>query len=330
MRHVLHLGSYAQGVNDIVYLMQRALAPLCELKALDLRLYRRVLRLRIPSAWVDCDEGRHWLRREKIEPVLRDFRPDVVVCNAGGISFRPDYHEELRRRGLLRVGIALSDPDVFPRHGQVFAKHFDLFYTNARSSLADYQAIGVEARLLPFAGLPEFHRPMPEVPKRFDVVVVGAARPERRAFVEHLREKGISVGAFGAGWSRSPFARRRAVHGEAHVRAINSGRMYLSFSATQAGHRNVKVGVFEAAACGACILTERFEEMESYFEYGREILGYATFDEALEWIRRCLGDEPFRRSIAERCRARLSAEHTWRHRWEGVLRDVEWRRLSRL
>ena len=329
MLRVLHVGSYAQGVNDIVYLMQRGLAPLCELKALDPRLYRRVLRVRIPSSWVDRDEGRHWLRREKIEPVLRDFGPDVVVCNAGGLSFRPDHHEELRRRGILRVGIALSDPDVFPRHGRVFAHHFDLFYTNARASLGDYQAIGVGVRLLPFAGSPEFHRPMPEVPKRFDVVIVGAARPERRALVEHLRNEGITVGTFGAGWSRSPFARRRGVHGEAHVRAINSGRVYLSFSATQAGHQNVKVGVFEAAACGACILTERFEEMEPYFEYGREILGYAHFDEALEWIRRCLADEAFRRSIAERCRERLLAEHTWRHRWARVLRDVEDKRAGR-
>jgi spore maturation protein CgeB len=107
------------------------------------------------------------------------------------------------------------------------------------------------------------------------------------------------------------------------VRAINSGKIYLSFSATRAGQMNVKVGVFEAAACGACILTERFPEMEAYFEHGKEILGYSTFEEALELTRRHLADEGLRRAVAERCYRRFLAEHTWGRRWRKVLADVE-------
>ncbi len=320
---VLHLGSYFQGENDIVNLMQRGLAPLCDMKAVDLQLYRTLRGRRIPSSWVEPDEGRNWLRPDKIDPIIEAFQPHVIICNAGGISFRPEHHERLARKGVLRAGIALSDPDVFPYHGRVFAKHFDLFYTNARSSIPDYEAIGVKARLLAFAGLPEFHRRIPGVRKRFDVVVVGGARPERIGFIENLRARGISVGVYGGGWPRSGLFRTKAVHGEAQVRAINSGKIYLSFSKTTAGFVNVKAGIFEAAACGACILTERFPEMEYYFKYDKEILGYDSFEEAVNLIKRYVSADGLYREVAGRCYRRFLAEHTWHHRWQKVLADVE-------
>lgn len=323
MLRVLHLGSYSQGSNDIVFMMQQALAQLCDLQAVDLQLYRRFLHfLKIPSTWVHRDEGRNWLIFDKIEPLIEAFKPAVVVCNAGGISFRPEHHKLLEAQGIVRIGIALSDPDVFPYHGRVFSQYFSLFYTNAKEALPRYTKIGVAARLLPFAGLPQFHRPMPDVPKRYDVIVVGEWRPDRQGMVDALKKAGLKVGLFGAGWSRLGRLWPSSVHGQAHVRAINSGKMYLSFSRTLAGFMNVKIGVFEAAACCSCILTERFDEMADYFEYGKEIVGYESVEEAVELATRYAHDEKSRSEIADNCYKRFLSEHTWQYRWTKVLADV--------
>ncbi|HUT53005.1 MAG TPA: glycosyltransferase [bacterium] len=323
MRRVLHLGSYLHGVNDIVYLMRQDLTPLCELTAVDMRLY--------PGRWrywplhrplVEPEGKVNWIRPERIGRIIARARPEAIICNAGGLSFRPEHHQRLADQGIIRVGIALSDPDVFPDHGRLFARYFDLFYTNAEKSLADYQAIGVRARLLRFAGSPRLHRPRPEVPRTCDVVVVGGARPDRRELVDKLRSAGFSVGLFGRGWN-SPPRRDVIVRGESHVQAINSGKIYLSFSQTMAGYINIKVGIFEAAACGACILTEKFPEMESCFEYGQEILGYTSHDEAVELVRTYIADPERRQEIADNCYRRFGAEHTWNRRWEQVLTDLE-------
>ena len=87
---------------------------------------------------LDCegrpyDRGRHgpvWLRWEKLQSTVEQFRPELIVCNAGGLSFRPAIAEQLRRSATL-VGIALSDPDVFEPSTSRIANNFDLFLTNA-------------------------------------------------------------------------------------------------------------------------------------------------------------------------------------------------------
>ena len=98
----------------------------------------------------------------------------------------------------------------------------------------------------------------------YDVVIVGHARQERIALVDKL-EKICSVGTYGAGWKNS----LGVVNGKKHVDAINSGRMYISFSKTVAGFNNVKVGLFEAIACKQVVFTEYMEELADYFEINK-------------------------------------------------------------
>ncbi|RAZ93259.1 spore maturation protein, partial [Klebsiella oxytoca] len=79
----------------------------------------------------------------------------------------------------------------------------------------------------------------PEGKKKYDVVIVGHARKERMETVNRLSLK-YRIGTYGNGWKDS----LGVVNGIEHVKAINSGKMYLSFAATMAGYENVKVGIF--------------------------------------------------------------------------------------
>jgi len=258
-----------------------------------------------------------------VRELVADFKPDAIICNAGGMTLTPQLHTELKQQGIVTVGIALSDPDVFPHQGKHYAHLFDLYYTNAEVSVAQYAEIGVIARLLPFAASPSFHRPLPDVKKIYDIIIVGHPRADRLAVVKEL-DKHFKVGLYGKGWKRwGVFPRGRQVNGEEQVRALNSGKAYLSFSKTVAGYINVKVGLFEAIACGAAVFTEEFPEMDKYFTYGKEIVGYSTLEELVHKLKRYINHPSDLTTLAENGRARLLRDHTWAKRWQQVLGDVD-------
>ena len=72
------------------------------------------------------------------------------------------------------------------------------------------------------------------------------------------------------------------------------------------------VRLFEAAACGTPIVSDRWEGLETFFEPGREILIAESSEEVLGWLREMPDEE--RLAIGARGRARVLGEHTAAHR----------------
>jgi len=305
------------GENDIVFLMAHDLANICDLKIVDTGIYhkRRDWYSQDPT-WYPPNPVR-WLHHERVLSAVAEQRADFVVVNAGGMSLREETVEALGREKVVCIGISLSDPDVFAYNGRVYSHLYDLFYTNSMYSLENQYDKTTNLRLLPFAASVKLHRPIEGIDKKYDVVVVGHAREDRTETVEALKRR-FSVGLFGSGWGEGVFP----VTGADHVEAINSGKMYLSFSRTAAGFANVKVGIFEAAACKAMLITQFFPEMERYFKYGSEVTGYLRTDELIEIVDFYLKNEHLREWIAKNSFERLVKEHTWKKRWETVLNDI--------
>jgi spore maturation protein CgeB len=80
------------------------------------------------------------------------------------------------------------------------------------------------------------------------------------------------------------------------------------------------VRLFEAAACGTPIISERWPGLDSLLEPGREILLANTGAEVLSLLRD-VGEEE-RRALARRARQRILSEHTAAHRAEQLERYV--------
>jgi spore maturation protein CgeB len=318
---ILYIGSNYQGSNDIVNQMRLALSrmPGVKVVSFDPGLYEQ------PSSRYVFEQGKvNWLMNHVVERLVEQHHPDTIICVAGGLSLTIEMHQKLAAQGVTRIGIALSDPDDFTSRSKYFAPYFDLFYTNALESLSSYKEIGVDARLLPFAANPFFHRPL-RVPQPYDVVIVGGSRPDRVEMVKAMRFRGLRVKCHGRGWRHRWLVKlgfSTEVHGSEQVAAINSGKLYLSFAATVAGFTNVKVGLFEAAACAACILVQDFPELHNYFEPGTEIVTYTSQDNAIAKARHFSRNPDEAYQIGLAAYARFLSEHTWWHRWHAVLTDL--------
>ena len=315
---VIHYGSYWMGENDIVNTMSDDLGDLCEQIKFDLKIYSNKMDKRVKTKLSTPNGCLCVLDSKQIKEDIENINPDIVICNAGGIVFEDDVFEYAKKKHIKTVGISLSDPDVFPYNGVLYASKFDNYFTNSMYSFThQYNKEITNIGIMPFAASIKHHFYIPDEQKIFDLVVVGHARDDRTSIVSNLR-KICNVGLFGAGWCGG----LGQVHGKALVRAINSGKMYLSFSKTVAGYNNVKVGLFEAMACNQFVITEYMEELENYFEIGKEIVCYHTIEELLDIVHFYLSNESERKKIQQAGYERFLQEHTYKHRWIKLLHEV--------
>lgn len=81
---------------------------------------------------------------------------------------------------------------------------------------------------------------------------------------------------------------------------------------------------FEAPMCGAVHLTNRWPELQEYFEEGKEMLFYGSKEELLDKVRYYLhpSRDSLRQEIRRRARRRAENDHTWLRRFELVWRTL--------
>lgn len=87
-----------------------------------------------------------------------------------------------------------------------------------------------------------------------------------------------------------------------------------------AGH-SPSVRLFEAAACGTPVISDRWDGLEEFFEFGTEILVADTSEEALRLLRETPPERA--KEIGRAARARVLAAHTAAHRAEELERHLE-------
>lgn len=145
----------------------------------------------------------------------------------------------------------------------------------------------------------------PDRQPKIDLLLVEAARrlPEKKFIVagpqypESLR------------WPENV---ERIIHlnPELHAKFYSSSRMTLNVTRrdmVMAGY-SPSVRLFEAAACGSCIVSDNWPGLDEFFVEGKEILIPQSTDEVLRYITQ-IEDAEMRR-IGDAAQARVTAEHT--------------------
>jgi spore maturation protein CgeB len=103
-----------------------------------------------------------------------------------------------------------------------------------------------------------------------------------------------------------------------HPRFYSSARWQLNATRAdmvQAGW-SPSVRLFEAAACGAAMISDRWPGIEHFFTPGEEILLPESTEEVIEILRATRDDD--RRALGLAARERILAEHTAAHRAEEL------------
>jgi len=226
------------------------------------------------------------------------------------------------------LAAAFAEPPDTPRTFRQLIPRYDmiLLYGGGPPVQSAYAQLGAEAAHLIYNAVdPDEYYPVPaEADKQSDLLFMGNRMPDREQRVHDLFFKAaalapeLSFVLGGNGWADCPMPEN--VRWIGHVptgdhRAWNcSARVVLNINRSDMASMGYSppTRVFEAAGCGACVLTDAWQGIDTFFEPADEVLVASSAEEIVERLRATSPE--LARNIGAAARARVIAEHTYEQR----------------
>jgi len=223
---------------------------------------------------------------------------------------------------LERLSRDWQDPfrQLIPRYDLI------LTYGGGDPIVSAYRALGAADCIPIYNALdPETHFPVqPDTRLKADLSFLGNRLPDRENQVEEfflrvaerLPEKRFLLA--GSGWEDKPRAGNVGYLGHLGTcehNAFNCSPLaVLNISRASMAEKGDSPAtcVFEAAGAGACIITDRWEGIDHFFEPGWEILVASSGDEVAEILDRLTPAQAI--AVGARALVRVRTQHTYTHR----------------
>jgi hypothetical protein len=273
------------------------------------------------------------LARKAQRHVVRDAElaePDIVVNLDESLAF--PIVEEIRAIAEAPVVFWYPDsPGRLGREMQVLGR-YDAYFFKDSDTVRYYRSIlGLNAHFLPEACNPRWHKPEGrpgEGHAEPTVLVAGNLYATRFVLLRELIRRGIGVELYGPPpprWlpTEPRLARTRGylAHQE-KARAFRAAPIVLNSLASHEGD-GLNCRLFEAAGCGAVVLTEWRARLPDFFEEPAEVSSYRTFDELVAQVKSlCKLDADARGRLGEAAASRAHGEHTYLHRFDSILSSL--------
>ena len=181
---------------------------------------------------------------------------------------------------------------------------------------------------LPEACNPRWHRPLVEPGTEPYLVIAGNMYSSRVRLLDRLVAKGIPLKIYGPGFCRwlgeSPA--RRAYTGK-YIAREEKARVFRAAAGVlntlhPAEVSGVNARLFEAAGCGAAVLTEFRPVVPDLFRVGSELLTFHDFDELIDQAARLLNETGLTRHLGDAACRRAHSEHTYELRLTAILERI--------
>lgn len=250
--------------------------------------------------------------------------PHILIAQTWAGFVDPKLLGEIRDRfGTLIVNIGMDDRHQYWGR-QVGAEwwgtrglipYLDLALTAAPECVEWYEKEGCPARFFPEASDSDIFHPMPELPKIHDVCFVGGRYGIREKIVQALRNAGVRVTSYGAGWEGGRLENTDV------PKLFAQSKIVLGIGTV--GHCSdfyaLKMRDFDGPMSGSLYLTHDNVDLYSLFEIGKEMVTYSSSLDCVEKVKRYLYDDRAREAIASAGRARAVRDHTWDKRFQSLL-----------
>jgi spore maturation protein CgeB len=243
-------------------------------------------------------------------------------------ALMPSVVRQLRRNGIK---VAMWFPDALVNMGRqlMLLAPYDAVFVKEPHLVDRLRAVlDLPLFYLPQACNPRWHRPLATPGTEPYLVIAGNMYPSRLLLLERLLASGIPLRLYGAGFPRwvgeTPL---REVHAGRPVFGEDKARVFRSAAAVlntmHPGEiSGVNVRLFEAAGCGAAVLTEFRPTLPDLFAVGDDVLAFHDFDELIEQATRLLSEDGLSAKLGDAATLRAHESHTYERRLPFILEKL--------
>lgn len=250
-----------------------------------------------------------------------------VIINLDA-SVMPGIVSQLGRRGIRT---ALWFPDCVAnmgRHLMLLSPYDALFFKEPHVVDRLRANLGLPVYYLPEACNPRWHRPLSAAGTEPYLVIAGNMYPSRVKLLERLIAKGLPLKLYGSDFPRwLGETSARGAHTGRYIAREEKAKVFRSAAGVlnalhPAEIAGVNARLFEAAGCGAAVITEFRPTVPELFAVGDEVLVYHDFDELVDQATRLLNEVGMTAAIGDAATLRAHRDHTYRSRLSFILEKL--------
>jgi len=253
---------------------------------------------------------------------VQAFAPDALF----GVWF--DQNHDPKRQILQKISQTTPCKTVgwfcdshwrYETFDKPWTEFLDFSVTTSQSGYEKYVRDGLKAKVIKsqWAAAPSYKNL--SLPKDIEVSFIGQPHGDRRGVINQIRAAGIDIQVSGTGWGGSS----QRLTFEQMVQVFNRSKINLNLNnACDNSFKQIKGRNFEVPGCGGFLLTGTAENLNEYYQYGKEIETYNDTNEMIAKIKHFLGQDDIRNSIATAGYNRTVNEHTYAHRFNEIFSTV--------
>ncbi len=263
------------------------------------------------------------------EPIVRAaLGADCEVVISVDSSLMPSMVTRLRSNGAQ---VAFWFPDHvanLERQFMLLAPYDAIFFKEPFLTDRLRAMLGLPVYYLPQACNPRWHRPVTPAGTEPFLVVAGNMYPSRVRLLERLIAKGIPLRLYGGGFPRwVGDTSARAMHTGRYITREEKARIFRSAAGVlntmhPSEINGVNARLFEAAGCGAAVLTEFRTTVPELFAVGKEVLAFHDFDDLVEQATRLLSERGLTARLGDAATERAHRDHTYDLRVTAILEKL--------
>ncbi len=223
--------------------------------------------------------------------------------------------------------------------------HYDYCLVPEKFRLEDYKKMGANPLYFQEAANPSFYRDLSVQPDT-DISFVGQGYGNRPLAMLYLLNQGLTPQIYGSRWTNQDSPELRLLHRGLYsrnteprhffhgiisddevVKVFNRSKINLGFNVCGWTHlddtiRQVRLRDFEVPMTGGFYLAEHMDELGEFFEIGKEVVTYTSWEELADKAHYYLKHETEREQIRRAGQRRALRDHTWQHRFEELLKTL--------
>ena len=232
--------------------------------------------------------------------------------------------QALRFAKLIGTKVIEWDCDASWRfHNFIYHRrdNYTHFITTHSATVPWYNQFGMKVIRSQWGGSP-LYLPSSEINsvKKHDVVFVGQKHGDRNVFIKALQGAGINVSLFGDYWDGFDGWNGYGTF-EDILQAIQQAKICINLSnpSQMATLPQIKGRHFELPQAGAFQISTPADDLDRYFEFGKEIVIANSPTDLVEKVKYYLDNPEERNAIARAGHERMKKEHQWSHRFNEII-----------